>query len=110
MRGVGYYTGYDTGFVRSCYGTLYQELIRRLYKAIPEKDKEYFRNTPLDTLINGGFVRSCNIAQPNNFLNVPPEVKPTRERDLIEGMVAAYNNTRANEQEIIDWFERARYV
>lgn len=63
-----------------------REVVKRLYYAIPASDVNLLRLLPPGIVINEGYVRGGH-----DMLNV----------------VASYNNTRANEQEIVEWFERA---
>ena len=63
-----------------------KEVITRLYNAIPLVELLNLRALLPGVIINGGFVRlNCDMAN----------------------VVASYNNTRASESQIVEWFERA---
>lgn len=63
-----------------------REITRLLYEAIPEKELARLRQLPIGRIENGGIIRG------NWYMTQ---------------VVASYNNTRKDQQEIIEWFERA---
>lgn len=70
------------------------ELLSALYRAIPREDLVVLNRG--DKMINGGFNYISRY-----FWNDP---------HIEVSAVASYNNTRKDEQEIIDWFERAKLL
>lgn len=65
------------------------QLVAKLDRAIPPEDLAILESLGPGAKLNGGTIR---------YMGIPL------------GRVTSFNNTRKNEQEILDWIERARFV